>query len=126
METTLRKHLGKNSLAIAALCFAAQASTSIVRGQITWVKSITGAGGSPGYFNYPSGVAVSPTGEIYVVDRGNNRVEKLFNPAEWVSGTPHFDGAAVGYGQVLGPSVTLDTTHGLLVDGAMTINPVAH
>ena len=67
-------------------------------------------------------MAVSPTGEIYVTDQ-NSRITKYFDPSDWVSGTPHFgvEGAAVGYGQVLGPSVTLDTTHGLLVDGAMTI-----
>ena len=34
-----------------------------------------------GEFNHPSGVATDCTGNVYVTDYGNNRVEKFGNPA---------------------------------------------
>ncbi len=79
--------------------------------------------GTAGQMNQPFDVAVSPTGEIYVTDYSNNQIEKYFSLSEWVSGSPHLDTAAVGPGQLLGTSLTLDTTRGLLVDGLLSIQP---
>ncbi len=79
--------------------------------------------GTAGQMNQPFDVAVSPTGEIYVTDFSNNQIEKYFSLSEWVSGSPHLDTADIGPGQLLGASLTLDTTRGLLVDGALTIHP---
>ena len=80
-------------------------------------------GNGVGQLSNPLGVAVSPTGEIYVASTYNYQIVKYFDPAEWVSGTPHFDNAGVGYGQVLGTSLNMAATLGLQVDGAMTIHP---
>jgi DNA-binding beta-propeller fold protein YncE len=35
------------------------------------------AGSAPGEFNHPSGLAVNPSGEVYVADEGNDRVAEL-------------------------------------------------
>jgi len=69
---------------------------------------------------YANGVAVNPTGEIYVTTSAG-QVLKYFDPGEWVSGTPHFDTAAVGPGQLLGTSFSMAGSQSLLVDGALTV-----
>ncbi len=66
MKTLHRKNRRTKSAAIAAMFFAIISSTTIARGQISWVKNITGAGGSGGYFNDPLGVAVSASGHVDV------------------------------------------------------------
>ncbi len=86
-----------------------------------YVTCFGSPGSGNGQFNSPTGVAVSPTGEIFVADSNNKRIEKFFALNEWVSGSPHFDTAAVGYGQLLGASLTMNANQGLQVDGAMTI-----
>jgi sugar lactone lactonase YvrE len=40
-----------------------------------WVASWGSAGRGEGQFNTPHGVAVSPKQEVYVADRGNNRIQ---------------------------------------------------
>jgi streptogramin lyase len=44
-----------------------------------WVASWGSLGSGPGQFDTPHGIAVSPTDEIYVADRGNRRVQ-VFDP----------------------------------------------
>jgi hypothetical protein len=44
-----------------------------------WVASWGSLGDGPGQFDTPHGIAVSPTDEIYVADRGNRRVQ-VFDP----------------------------------------------
>ena len=172
MKTLFPTNRRTSSAVIAAILLAAISSTSIARGQITYLKSFGGlssgtaagqffwpggvavsasgqvyvadtqndrievinssgqyvtyfgsSGTAAGQFNHPTGVAVSPTGEIYVADTYNNRIEKFFALSEWVSGSPHFDLAAVGYGQFLGTSLTMSGNQGLQVDGTLTIYP---
>jgi DNA-binding beta-propeller fold protein YncE len=36
-----------------------------------------GEGSLPGQFRLPEAVAVGPAGEVYVADRGNNRIQVL-------------------------------------------------
>ncbi len=82
-----------------------------------------GSGGTgAGQLSYPEGIAVAPTGEIFVVDNGNNRVQKWFDLSEWVSGSPYFDSAAVGPGQLLGTNLNINSSQGLRVVGAFSIN----
>ncbi len=90
-------------------------------GNGNYQTSFGSSGSGTGQFFNPKQVVVSPTGEIFVTDSGNNRISKWFDPAEWVSGSPHFDAAAIGTGQLLGANVTLDATHGLLVNGLLNI-----
>ncbi|MGA2062591.1 MAG: hypothetical protein ABSG67_19080 [Thermoguttaceae bacterium] len=78
-------------------------------------------GGGP-YLAAPWGVAVSHTGEIYVSDNTTNNIQKWFDLDAWVSGTPHFDNAYIGAGQMLGQSLTLDSTKGLISDGNLDMH----
>ena len=76
MKTSLRRRHRTNSPAIAALCLAALASTSIARGQYTYITSFGGAGSGTGQLRGPADVAVNAaTGQVYVADTGNNRID---------------------------------------------------
>ena len=45
-----------------------------------------GTGGTgDGEFEYPAGIAVSSDGSVYVVDRGNNRIQKFTSEGVFVS-----------------------------------------
>ena len=83
-------------------------------------------GSGPGQFMSPSGVTVGPSGLVYVVDQTNARVARFFDPDAWVSGTNTFTNpltgptsAAVGTGQLLGQTLNIDASKGLVV-GATT------
>ena len=47
----------------------------------TFGKSLGKGGAAEGQLSFPQAVAVGPEGAVYVVDRGNQRVQKL-NPAD--------------------------------------------
>jgi len=47
----------------------------------TLLTSWGSSGSGPGQFNGPYGVAVSSSGDIYVTDRGNHRVQRFGDPA---------------------------------------------
>jgi NHL repeat-containing protein/WD40 repeat protein len=60
------------------------------------------AGAEPGQFSEPSGVAVNDaTGDVYVVDRGNNRVEQFSAAGAYVG---QFDGSSAPSGALVEPS----------------------
>jgi tripartite motif-containing protein 71 len=66
-----------------------------------WNKSGGGSGNGTGEFDSPRGIAISGNGNVFVADRGNNRIQ-LFTPdgeytGEWGSG-------GFGPGDLLGPS----------------------
>ena len=42
-----------------------------------WIASWGSLGNGPGQFDTPHGIAVSPTDEIFVADRGNRRIQVL-------------------------------------------------
>ena len=41
----------------------------------TWIRTFGGKGTGPGQFDFPTGVFVSPGGEVFVVDQNNDRVQ---------------------------------------------------
>jgi sugar lactone lactonase YvrE len=102
-------------LAMASLCAltAALALTTTpaqaARGHV-FERQFGSKGTEPGQFEGPAGLAVNEaTGNIYVVDRGNNRVE-FFNPAGELQG------------QFTGPSAT---GTGTLTEGSNLIEALA-
>ena len=95
--------------------FAASASAKQARGPITGVigrgeEGQTGGSGN-GELSAPSGVAIDQsTGSVYVVDQGNNRVEKYDAAGVYQS---QFDGSATPEGSFSGPTgVTVDQNTG--------------
>jgi DNA-binding beta-propeller fold protein YncE len=69
-------------------CWAAPALA--LRGH-TFEKSFGSAGSGPGQFNHPVGVAVNEaTGDVYVLDRGNDRVERFSATGAYLG---QFDGS---------------------------------
>ena len=41
--------------------------------------------GSNGEFNYPEGIAVDASGSVYVVDHGNDRIEKFDSNGKFIT-----------------------------------------
>jgi hypothetical protein len=96
----------------ALLCLLALALSATpalaARGHV-FSKEFGKAGSGPGQFKEPSGVAVNEsTADIYVVDKGNNRVER-------------FNSAGVFQSEVTGPSTT---GNGTVTSGSATIEGV--
>jgi NHL repeat/PEP-CTERM motif len=95
----------------------------------TFESTFGSYGAGNGQFNYPWGMAVAPTGMVYVADIYNNRIDQLFDPSSWVSGTNSFTNSAigptsvgVGSAQLLGTSFTLNSGVGLVVGNTLSIN----
>lgn len=74
----------------------------------TYLSSFGEKGAGDGQLSHPGGVAVGPTGEIWVVDQGNNRVEHFNEKGEYLG---EFGSYGSGDGQFSGPA-------GLAVDEA--------
>jgi sugar lactone lactonase YvrE len=94
--------------------------------QSTIGTGIQGSGNDQ--FANPVGVAVSPTGMVYVSDTFNNRIVRYFDPSSWGSGTNFFTdptsgptSLTVGTGQILGSSLTLNSSMGLIVGNTLTV-----
>ena len=88
-----------------------------------------GSGSGDGEFSNPYGIAVSGTGQVYVADGHNDRIQRFFDSEAWDHGTNTFvnDSAgptsvAVGPGDILGSSLTLDASKGLVVGDTTTVN----
>ncbi len=94
-----------------------------------FVSAFGSFGSGTGQFHFPTDVAVSPSGMLYVTDTSNNRIQRYLDTDAWVSGINTFTdptagptSLAVGSGQILGASFSLNPTMGLTVGGATTIN----
>lgn len=78
-------------------------------------------GSAAGQFNFPQAVEVLANGEVYIADTGNHRIQRWFDSDAWVSGMNSFLEAAVGPGELLGPSLTLDPLKSLHVATTTTV-----
>lgn len=92
------------------------------RGRILKLNASTGSvvttfgtqGSGPGQFNQPYGIAIEPaTGDLYVAERGNHRVQRVTNTGTFVM---TWGGAGTAQGQFAEPiGVALDTAGDLYV-----------
>src|SRR5271163_584275 len=69
------KRLAMLSLAVTALGLAPAAA----RAQLSFLSSFGAEGAAQGDFAFPYGLAVGPTGLVYVADTDNDRVQ-VFSP----------------------------------------------
>jgi len=77
-----------------------------------WGAADGGAGSDLGEFDRPSGVAVDGSGNVFVADSGNHRVQKLtLSSNAWNEWGKSGGGPGVGLGEFLAPS-------GVAVDGS--------
>jgi DNA-binding beta-propeller fold protein YncE len=75
------------------------------------------AGSGNGQFNAPRGVAVTPAGDVWVVDDSNNRVEEFNDKDEYMS---KFGSVGTGNGQLDEPKGIVVTASGnVLVDNSV-------
>lgn len=86
----------------------------------TFVMKWGGGGTGPGQFNGPLGIAADATGNVYVTDHNNNRVQKFAvrsTAAGWqAEPVATWGGPGAGPGQFNGPyGITLDATGTLWV-----------
>lgn len=75
-----------------------------------WKKSDGGSGSDLGEFNRPSGVAVDGSGNVYVADSGNHRIQKLtLSGNAWSEWGKSGGGPGTGLGEFLTPTgIALD------------------
>ena len=60
-------------------------TTPLVQPTIEYSSQFGSAGTGNGQFDYPAGIAVDPSGNIYVSDTGNNRVQKFDSSGNYLS-----------------------------------------
>ena len=65
------------------------------------MESFGSNGSNPGQFNLPWGIEISRTGEIYVADWGNDRIQRFSSEGEYIS---TIGSSGKGEGQLLRPS----------------------
>ena len=59
--------------------------TSLCRADITFLNTWGSLGSEEGQFNEPSGIAASPTGQVYVVDEANGRIQRFSNAGRYIN-----------------------------------------
>ena len=93
-----RRALAGSAALLAALllvvAFTARA------GAIVFVQEWGGTGAGPGQFDNPSGIAVDGTGDVYVVDSLNNRVQKFSEAGAFLQ---QWTGSGIEGGDFLSP-----------------------
>jgi tripartite motif-containing protein 71 len=74
----------------------------------TYLRQWGGRGDGPGEFEFPEGVAVTPTGEVLVADTQNHRIQRFTATGEFISQFGHHGGFDDPWG--------LDEPHGIAVN----------
>ncbi len=93
---------------------------STLAGSATGAHGYLDGSGSSALFDYPTGVAVDSSGNIYVADRSNNVIRKI-TPAGVVSTLAGSATQAYGYADGAGAGALFNSPAGVAVDGAGNI-----
>jgi sugar lactone lactonase YvrE len=81
-----------------------------------YVMSFGSKGTGNGQFDRPQGIAIDSSGNIYVADSGNSRIQKLDSAGNYLS---QFGSSGSGNGQFLSPrSITIDSSGNIYVADA--------
>ena len=75
--------------------FAADGTWTGLRGQVSAATGFAAAGGNPGQFDLPAGVAFDAAGDLWVADGGNGRVQEIAPDGTVLGITPVAGAAAV-------------------------------
>ncbi len=87
--------------AMAAVLGVATGIATPAQAAITFLNTWGSEGGGNGQFRGPADVAVSPTGEVYVVDTGNQRIQKFTSSGDFITA---WGGFGFGGGTFMSPS----------------------
>jgi NHL repeat-containing protein len=95
-------------LVLALLAGSGSAQALLQRGHVSAGMTIGTLGGGSGQLKEPSAVAVNEsTGNLYVADRGNNRIEQFKANGEFVSVFANVKGAKVAHPE----AIAVDNSH---------------
>jgi len=75
--STVRTTLTSRFMVLAFLVALQTWLVSSVSAEVTFLNKWCGRGTLPGQFSYPDGIAVSNTGQFYVADIGNYRIQRF-------------------------------------------------
>ncbi len=101
------RRLGVVSAVVAVGVLGAGAESALALNEHVFSSSFGGSGASA--LSGPSGVAVNnETGDVYVVDKGHNRVEEFNSTGSTVLG--EFDGAAAGHALLAPEGIAVDNS----------------
>src|SRR5437763_615827 len=109
------RRMRRRTAAVVTTAVAASvvAWAPIASASYTFVASWGGLGTGPGQFNQPRGLAVSSSGDVYVADSLNNRVQRFAADGTFLG---QWGGAGAGDGQFQGPyGVTIGPTGDVFV-----------
>ena len=108
---TFRATLNSGLLVLVSLVILQTQLISSASAEVTFLNKWGSQGSGDGEFDFPSSIAITHTGQVYVVDAANHRIQRFFDSEEWVSGTNMFvnsaagpTSVAVGSGDILGSS----------------------
>ncbi len=78
------------------------------------VLGVANGTGTAAQFNGPHGIAIDPSGNLYVTDRGSHRIRKV-TPAGVVS---TFAGSSQGYAEGTGTAAAFNSPYGIVADAS--------
>src|SRR6185503_3906962 len=75
----------RSLLALLVACAALLLAAAAAHGEITYQSSFGSAGSGAGQLSDPASVSINnSTGDVYVADNGNNRIEQFTDDGEFV------------------------------------------
>ena len=77
LVNTVHAMLASGLMVLASLVVLQTQLVSSASAEVTFLNKWGSAGSGDGQFNYPYGVALSDTGQVYVTDKSNHRIQRF-------------------------------------------------